>query len=904
MTLPPGTHVGPYEIKAKIGAGGMGEVFRGHDAALHRDVAIKVLPGALASDPERLARFRREAQVLASLNHPNIAHVYGFESAGLPDGSTAHFLAMELAEGEDLAERLRRGPIPVEEAVVIAKQMAEGLEDAHEHGIIHRDLKPANVKLTAEGKVKILDFGLAKALEGDPAPSSAGAELSHSPTLSRHMTEAGMIMGTAAYMSPEQARGKSVDKRADIWSFGVVVFEMLTGARLFSGETVSDTLASVLKEEVPWDRLPADTPRPVVQVLKRCLARDPRERLRDVGDARMGLEGAFESGAAPAAESGTVRGSRWGAWAAWTMAAMGALAGGAAVWILKPVPPSPALPVARALVPLSGGEAIPPSSVVPMALSPDGSMMVYAAQKGNEPLQLYLRPMDSAQSQPILGTEGATGPFFSPDGQWVGFFAARQLRKIPVTGGVALTICNTSDRAQGANWGADNQIIFGAVGVRNLYRVSAEGGTPEALTSKGEDAENSFDRWPDAPPGSRVVLFASMASATITVNEANIVAQRLDTGERKVLIRGATFPHYVSTGHLIFLAAGSLMAVPLNLDSLEVTGAPVRLLEGVVAPSFSGGAGFAVARSGTLAYVAGSGQDLSARMVWVDRRGGKEPLPAPPRAYQFPRISPDGQRIAVAFLDSEVQVWVYDVLRSSLTRQTFAGRTSSTPLWTPDGKRLAYVSSLPGPLTAFWQMADGGGEREQLTTSNFQTSPSSFSPDGKLLAYVEDSASAGRSIRVLDLTTRKTEPFSETGYEETAPKFSPDGRWIAYSSTESGRREIYLRPFPGPGGKWQISNDGGQEPLWNPRGGEVFYRNGNKVMAVSVDLESGFRAEAPRVLFEGPYRLTDASFPYYDVSPDGKRFLMLEPVGPETGVTQINVIFNWFEELKRLAPTP
>ncbi len=896
MSLAAGTRLGPYEVTAQIGVGGMGEVYQATDTKLKRLVAIKVLPEAVAADTDRLARFQREAEVLASLNHPHIAAIYGLEDAG---GAKA--LVMELVEGEDLAERLTRGAIPVDEAIAIAKQIAEALEEAHEHGIIHRDLKPANVKVREDGTVKVLDFGLAKALE--PAGTSSSPDLSQSPTLaSPAMSQAGIILGTAAYMSPEQARGKVVDRRADVWAFGVELYEMLTGGRAFPGEDMTDTLAAVVRSEPSWDALPAALSPTLRVYLLRCLHKDPKQRLGDIRNMRLALEGAFDVTSPQAVESVGAEETPWRRTRSWALPALVAVTSGIAVWNLKPTPPQPALPVSRTVVALQADETILPNALGPLTLSPDGSLMVYAAQVGNDPVRLYLRRMDSLEHTALSGTDGADSPFLSPDGQWLGFFAGRELKKVPITGGTALTICSTADRGMGARWGPDDHIIFGSVGGSGLLRVSAEGGTPEPLTSRDAGSQGVWQGWPEILPGGQEVLFAT---ATGSDSDVAIVAQRLDTGERKVLMQGGSTPRYASTGHLVYNQAGTVMAVPLDLDRLEVSGSPVPVVEGVRSPSDALRAGhFAISRTGTLAYIAGSAEESMSRLVWVDRQGVAEPLSAPPRSYEFPRVSPDGQWVAAGIAEDETHVWVYEILRTRLTRQTFGPGNNTVPQWSHDGKRFAFVSTREGPpLSIFWQLADGGGGLERLTTSDYQTSPASFSPDGQLLAFIEDHPEAGRAIRVMRLEGREVETFLQSGYEETAPKFSPDGNWMVYTSTESGRREVYVQPYPGPGGKWQISSDGGQEPVWNPQGGELFYRSGNRIMAVAVETDDGFAAGTPRMLFAGPYQPTDASFPWYDVSPDGQRFLMLEPVGSQAGGTQIVVVQNWVEELKRLVPT-
>ncbi len=876
MSLAPGTRLAHYEILEAIGKGGMGEVYRARDGKLGRDVAIKVLPEEFAENEERLARFKREAKVLASLNHPNIASIYGLEQS-----DNIHYLVLELVPGETLAERISRGPIPLEEALDIATQMAEALEEAHEQRIVHRDLKPANVKQTEDGKIKVLDYGLAKVFQ-EEAPE---ADSSMSPTLTRDATRVGVILGTAAYMSPEQAEGKKVDKRTDIWSFGVVLFEMLTGKKMYSGETVPETLASVIKDEPGWSSLPSRCPGHVRALLSRCLTKDPQLRLRDIGEARIALSGTTTD--SPPLETRPPA-PLWQRALPWALTvAVAALAVALAVWNLRPVL---SLPVTRTVVALQADEVIPRTAILPLAFSPDGSHMVYSAQKGSDPPQLYLRPMNSLEGEGLSGTEGGDSPFFSPDGRWVGFFAGGQLKKVSIAGGAAMTISSTDDSPQGASWGADDRIIFGTWAARDLLQVSADGGTSEALTSSDASAQDSFVGWPEILPESHAVLFDYGGA---------IMVQRLDTGERKVVVRGGTFPHYLSSGHLVYQQAATLMAVPFDVDRLEISGSPVPVLEGIRSPGIRGGAQFAVSRTGTLAYLPGFVDESASTLVWVDRLGVAEPLPAPPRQYEYPRVSPDGQRVAVALGD----IWVYDVARDGLTRLTFEGTNSTAPVWSPDARRIAFFSIREGP-DIFWQMADGSGGAERLTSTDYPTSPTSFSPDGQLLAFTESNPETGRDIWVLNLADRETHLFLSTRFEETAPMFSPDGEWMAYSSDESGQREVYVQPYPGPGGKWQISTNGGHEPVWNPEGGELFYRSGSSMMAVALDMESGFTAGTPQILFEGPYVPTAFSFPFYDVSADGQRFLMLAPVASQTGgATQIHVVLNWTEELKRLVPT-
>ncbi len=881
-----------YKIISKLGAGGFGEVYLAEDSRLDRKVALKILPQHLSERADLRERFEREARAVSSLNHPHICTLYDI---GEQDG--IHYLVMEHLEGETLAARLEKGALPLEQTLQYAIQIADALDKAHRQGVVHRDLKPGNIMLVKSG-AKLLDFGLAKQ-QATETPTN----LSALPTEQASLTAEGTILGTLQYMAPEQLEGKEADRRTDIFAFGAVVYEMATGKKAFEGNSQASLIAKILEvDPQPMSELQPLTPTALDRVVKTCLAKDPDDRWQSARDLYRELKWIAEGttdASLPTTAAGIPAGSGWSQLLLPVVASVvvAASIASVAVWNLKP---APARPVTRTVVALQADETIQSSAIVPLAFSPDGSQMVYSAQKGDDPPRLYLRPMNSLEDQPLSGTEGANHPFFSPDGQWVGFFAEGELKKGPITGGTVLTICTTSGRTQGASWGTDDRIIFSTIGALRLLQVSADGGTPEVLTSLEGGPLESFLSWPEILPGGKAVLFAT--------GDGTIVVQRLDTGERKVLLQGGTFPHYVSTGHLVYSREGTLMAVLFDPDQLEISGSPVPVIEGIRSPVRAfGGAQLTISKTGALAYVVGSADESEGTLVWVDRQGISEPLAAPLRDYEYPRVSPDGQRIAVGIREreNEVYIGVYDVSRSTLTRLTFESGFNTVPAWSPDGKRLAFTSDREGRLGIFWQMADGSGGVERLTTSDYQTVPASFSPDGQLLAFIEDNPTTGRAIRVLNLEDREAEPFLQNPYEETAPKFSPDGEWMAYSSTESGRREVYVQPYPGPGGKWQISTDGGQEPVWNPQGGELFFRIGDRMMAVELDTRSGFASGTPQMLFEGLYLPTAFSYPFYDVSPDGQRFLMLQPVESQTGgATQINVVLNWFEELKRLVPTP
>ena len=893
MALATGTKFGSYEVVAAIGAGGMGEVYQAHDTKLGRNVAIKLLPETFAHDAGRLARFQREAKMLAALNHSNIATIYGLEQS-----NGTNYLVMELIAGETLSDRIKReGALPVEEALTIAKQIAEALEAAHEKGIIHRDLKPANVKVTPEGKVKVLDFGLAKAFAGE----ESGSDPSNSPTLSMAATMHGVILGTAAYMSPEQARGKGLDKRTDIWAFGCVLYELLAGQRVFQGEDVTDILAAVVRAEPEWNRLPPSTPRKIRDLLQRCLQKDKVQRMQSAGDARIEIQEALTSPApvAPTAGGASFAGG-WRKIAAFGLAAIALLAiGGVAVWNLKPTPAS-AKPVTRTVINLPPGDQLATPDFPAIALSPDGTQLAYVAiHSGTR--QIFLRALDSLEARPLAGTEGANTPFFSPDAQSLGFFAGGKLRKISVNGGEPVALAGVTG-PRGASWSNIGAIAFSPNIGSSIQMVSDAGGSWRALSrlDKGEAGHN----WPEFLSGGQAMLFTTFGP------NPHIAVQSLRSGERRNLISVGSSPHYAVSGHLIYAQGGTLMAAPFDPQRLQITGGAVPVVEGVLQTMMPDGGStysqYSISTTGTLAYIPGGAQMVGERLVWVSRNGTEQALAAPPRAYAYPRVSPDGRRIAVSIAEEDnIQLWLYDLARDTLTKQTFDGNVNQVPVWTPDGKRIAFLSNKEGQMSTFWELADGSGGLEPLTTGEYNRAPRSFSPDGQLLAYIEINPTTGYDIWVLRLSDRKAQPFLRTPFNESVPSFSPDGHWLAYISDESGRFEVYVQPYPGPGGKYQISTEGGTEPVWNPKGGEIFYRSGDKMMAVDVSTQGTFTAGKPRMLFQGPYMLTQITFPYYDVSPDGQRFLMIKP-GVQTSTSslaQIVVVQNWFEELKQKVPS-
>jgi eukaryotic-like serine/threonine-protein kinase len=857
MALTSGTRLGPHEILSAIGAGGMGEVYRARDSRLNRTVAIKVLPTHLADKPDLRERFEREARTIASLNHPHICTLHDIGQQGGID-----YLVMEYLEGETLAQRLNKGSLPLEQVFQYAIEIADALDKAHRKGVTHRDLKPGNIMLTKTG-TKLLDFGLAK-LKQEVAP--ANVQLSELPTANDPLTAHGTIVGTLQYMAPEQLEGKEVDARTDIFAFGAVVYEMATGKRAFDGKSQASLIAKILEiDPPPISSLQPMTPPALDRVVKKCLAKEPEKRWQAASDLCDELkwiaEGGLQAASAPS--------------------------------LPRPVSRlSVTLPPGQQLAGLFNGPAV--------AISLDGTLLAYVARQGSTQ-QIYLRAMDSLEARPIPGTEGAVSPFFSPDGQWLGFFAGNKLKKVYVSGGAALSLGDATIPL-GASWGSRGMIAFTPIPAGPLQEVSDAGGARRPVTRLGKG--ESTHRWPEFLPGGDAVLFSAGTTATNWTN-AQVAVQSLGSGERGNLFHGATQPRYAPSGHLIYAQGGNLMAVPFDPQRLTAAGAAVPVVEGVLQSTFSGATQYSVSATGSLVYVSGGLQSApQSRLVWVSRNGTEQPLPAPAHAYVAPRLSPDGLRIAVGILDQESQTWLYDLSRETLTRFTFEGNANLYPVWTPDGKRIAFQSSKEGPLTMFWQLADGGGGLERLTTSRYLQGPHSWSPDGQLLAFIEVNPTTGIDIWVLQLSDRKAQPFLRTRFNETAPRFSPDGRWLAYVSDESGRFEIYVQPYPGPGGKWQISTEGGGEPVWNRNGQELFYRSGDNMMAVEIATQPGFAAGTPRMLFEGRYEPPPVPTSNYDVSPDGQSFLMLKASEQaQAAPTQINVVLNWFEELKRRVPT-
>ncbi len=891
MIVTKGTRFGAYEVVAPIGAGGMGEVFLARDTRLNRDVAIKVLPATFAQDKERVARFRREAQVVASLNHSHIAAIYGLEY-GLEESDGAIALALEYVEGEDLAQRLTRGALPLDETIEFARQIAEGLEAAHEKGIVHRDLKPANIKITPSGTVKILDFGLAKALGEDPAQSDAS--LANSPTMARPMTNAGMILGTAAYMSPEQARGKAVDRRSDIWSFGVVLYEMLTGRRLFAGETVSDTLAAVLRQDIDLHALPAGTPAGIVRLLSRCLDRDPKNRLHDVADARLELRSAMEEPPVQEAAPRAGRPRRERAfWLGWSLAGAALLLAVLLAVLLvrshRTGTEAHAVLRVQFLPPDSERLVIADSNKMlrAFAVSPDGSRLVYVVENGATS-ELRLRSLDSLQSTALAGTEAATNPFFSPDGKWIGFAAGGKLKKVAVAGGMPITLAEARG-FRGAVWGDDGTIYY----VPDLYvpisSIPAAGGASRVVT-KIRLAEGELQhRWPELLPGSKVLLYTVGSGSDW--DDATIVAERLDSGERKVLVRGGTSPRYLPGGALVYARAGGLYAVSLDARTLAVGGPPVEVARNIYIDP-RGLAHMDVSRDGLLVTSPSDEIGGASVLSWVDRDGRGETLKLPPQNFGFVGLSPQGDRAVLSIGNG---LSILDLSRLSLTKLTLP-RRAENPVWSQDGRRVYFGYEQGKSYQIHSKAADDSGAVQLVVPSDLQADPFSVSRDGSWLLGIRFAAGGMFALEVHDLSAPQAPPrvlLTSPSIDGISAGFSPNGRWVVYQSGVSGRPEIYVRPASGADRQWQVSVDGGTAPLWSPEGNEIFFLSGAQVLAAPVS-EKGedFVAGQPKVLFSN-HRISG-----WDVARDAKRFLVVEDPRPEER-PRLDIVVHWTDEVQR-----
>jgi serine/threonine protein kinase/Tol biopolymer transport system component len=900
VAIPVGTRLGPYEVLSAIGAGGMGEVYRAHDTLLNRDVALKVLPEAFSRDIERMARFEREAKLLASLNHPNIAAIYGLEISG-----PTRALVMELVEGPTLADHIRGGAIPVDEALPIAKQVADALEYAHDNNIIHRDLKPANIKVKEDGTVKVLDFGLAKALSDEVAAQ----DMSNSPTLSMAATRAGVILGTAAYMSPEQARGRKVDRRTDVWAFGVVLFEMLTGKQAFEGEDVSLVLAAVMKSEPAWENLPNDLPPRLRTVLSRCLQKDPKQRLRDIGDARLAMEGAFETAAAAAQSTpaaGPIR--RLAVPALVTLSSMLLVVLVAlSAWIIAlRRSPAEAQAVRFTVGPPGTGSFQPFPNVV--TVSPDGSKLAFIASDApSKPLQIWIRSLDSETAQALPGTENAVQHFWSPDSRFLAFYADGKLKKIAVSGGPAQTLADTPGGGNHGSWSRNGVILFAPSGVSppTIYRVSAAGGKATPVTTLDASRQETRHYWPYFLPDGNHFLY--LATSSDSENNAVFVGS-LDSPEKKLLVKVLSNAIYAPPGYLIFNREGALMAQRFDAQRLELAGDEAPIAEDMDFNSANGRTAFSASENGVLTYRTSGGTNT--QLTWFDRSGKKLGVLGDPAQYYSLALSPDEKRVAVSITEGNNRdIWIYDVARNLKTRFTFDPATEQEMSWSPDGSRIIFNSSRKGGLLNLYQKASDGSGNEELLYEDTSGSkyPETFSSDGRSILYFTGTASAkaGADILTLPLTgggsggswkAGKPVPFLQTKFNELYARFSPDGRWVAYQSNESGRFEVYVAPYPGPGGKRQISTAGGTEPHWRRDGSELFYFSGSALTIAAVNGKgSSFEVGPVKELFPLPIRVGTYR---YDVTADGQRFLA-NTSSEETSSAPISVVLNWTAGLKK-----
>jgi serine/threonine-protein kinase len=861
-----GKTISHYKILEKLGEGGMGVVYKAHDTKLKREVALKFLPAhAIASEDEK-HRFIQEAQAAASLSHANIATVFGIDEH---DGDM--FIAMEYIEGQTLKDKINEGPLKLKDVVRIAEQIARGLAAAHEKGIVHRDIKSANVMLTGKDQVKIMDFGLAKVTAGSL------------------VTKVGTTLGTISYMSPEQARGETVDNRTDVFSLGVILYEMITGQLPFKGEYESAIIYAILNTDPePLTAVRTGVPIALERIVLKAMAKDPAERYQHVDELPVDLKRIdLTSGRPPRISETMAKGkipqksASWKQLFPWGVAALMTIVVfffGLKLQRRKP------LAVTRCNINLSVSAPLAPIGSAPygigrpaLIISPDGTNLVYVTNSDGMN-QLYLRPMDQPEAVPIPGTEGAYDPFFSPDGQWIGFFAGNQIKKVAIGGGTPISLCEAPN-AFGAAWGHDGRIVFTQDQADRLSNVSENGGKPVDLVESGRY------NWPHILPGNKAVLASS---------GSGIKAISLDTGEERVLIEGGTNPRFLSTGHLIYSRGDRMMAVPFDHKKVAVTGTPVPLAEPVRIEASRGAAQCAISNNGTLVYLPGGAQNRKS-LLWLDRNGDVEPLPLPAEVYGTFRLSPDGRRLAIEIFREEIgNIWIYDLISGSHKQLTSQG-SNRYPVWTPDSRHVIFRSDRDGKNTLFMKSVIGSGELTQLFSSTESVGPYSCSPDGRFLAMY-----LGQDIFVLPLNGEgKAEQLTRSAIDLWAPAFSPDGRWIAYGAQEQAET-IYVEPYPPTGERWKVSTDWGEEPIWSPNFNELFYRNGRKWMVVKYTTVPNFSPERPKVLFEGDY--LNVGGLSYDVSPDGRRFLLLKSSEEQAVHTQLNVVFNWSEELKRRVP--
>ena len=907
-----GQTLGHYRIEEELGAGGMGVVYLATDTKLGRPVAIKVLRPEFAQDRDRAVRFDREARVLASINHANIAVIHGLEESG-----GVAFLVLEYVPGRTLAELLRRGPLPAREAMAAAVQIAEALEAAHERGIIHRDLKPANIKVTDEGKVKVLDFGLAKALEAGPVSMVA-----ETVTKEAEPTVQGLILGTVPYMSPEQACGKPLDTRTDIWSFGCVLYETLTGKRVFKGETTTEILAGILEREPDWEPLERSAvPGNIRQLVKRCLQKEPRARLRSIGDARIELEDTL-AGRVSTAETSAIAPPRWRGMLVAALAVIVLGGAGIGIWFWNHMQASTPSPTVRFTIDLPKDRASRPTWNAQLMLSPDGKMLAFSNQPGPA---TFLRRLDALDARQLTDAPGLAIPVFSPDGRSLILMDPMRMvvNKASLTGGAPLPIA-PGDICFRGDWAPDGYYYWTSHYFGPIVRTLVSGGESEPVTELDLGRQERTHRHVQMMPGGKALIFTVSSGGMNSFDDARIDAFTLDTKMRKTLVQGGFSARYSSSGHLVYARGGCLYAVPFDAKRLDVTGPPVKVVTDVFMSTNSGAAHFDVS-GGSLAYLAGKAEGGDRTLVWVDRLGNAIPLPLPSRSYSFPRISPDGTQLAFEVEGVNHDLYTYDPSRDVVSKMTTDGM-SHAPVWTPDGRRIAFRSWKAGTMTMWWMPADRSSPEERLTTVGERQSLASFSPDGRYALFHQMDLGGGRAagsggsatlgttkaemhIWVLPMEGDRTpQPFTKTSFMEASARFSSDGKWVAFCTNEPGKPEVFVQPWPGPGPRIQVSSDGGTDPVWSRDGRELFYRSGDKMMVVAVRTAPAFQASKPGVLWEGHYShgmgsscgppgLSESN---YDVSSDGQRFLMVKDVSQDAISTRIVVVVNFAEELKRL----